>query len=301
VTHNHPEGIKGAKATAAAIYLARVGEQQEKTREETDASIKDYIQSKYGYDLSRTLDEIRPGYRFNETCQETVPEAIIAYLESDGFEDAIRNAVSLGGDADTLAAITGSIAEAEYGVWDGLFKVAIRYLDDNLLSVINEWLDRGLPTGVRLTNSMDWKNALERVGRGKMAVKEIHTPHKIKTNFHISEPQMLLLRRGINPQQMEDKWFAYFENGRICFHRSWTGVKIYEAEVQKSDSGYIIPEITVERDENIYRGADDAEDIQTFYYLVGVGLLGLELDFPGNDGSGADLLHGWSQFGRMML
>ena len=106
VTHDHPEGIKGARATAAAIYLARTGV--------TKAGIKDYIETKYGYDLSRTLDVIRPRYRFNESCQGTVPEAIIAFLESDGFEDAIRNAISLGGDSDTLAAITGGIAEAYY-------------------------------------------------------------------------------------------------------------------------------------------------------------------------------------------
>jgi len=88
VTHNHPEGIKGAQATASAIFLARTGETKE--------AIKTYIERQYGYDLGRTLDEIRPNYVFNETCQETVPQAIIAFLESTGFEDAIRNAVSLG-------------------------------------------------------------------------------------------------------------------------------------------------------------------------------------------------------------
>jgi len=89
VTHNHPEGIKGAQATAAAIFLARKGQ--------TKGDIKAYVESKYGYDLSRTLDEIRPNYHFNESCQETVPEAITAFLESVDFEDAIRNAISLGG------------------------------------------------------------------------------------------------------------------------------------------------------------------------------------------------------------
>ena len=106
VTHNHPEGIKGAKATAAAIYLAAHG--ADKT------AIADHIRANY-YPLGRTLDEIRPGYRFDGTCQGSVPESIQAFLESDSFESAIRNVISLGGDADTMGAITGSIAWAYYG------------------------------------------------------------------------------------------------------------------------------------------------------------------------------------------
>ena len=107
ITHNHPEGIKGAQATAAAIFMARTG----KTKNE----IRDYITSRFGYDLSQTCDEIRPTYRFNETCQETVPQAIVAFLESTDFESCIRLGVSLGGDTDTLCAIAGAIAEAFYG------------------------------------------------------------------------------------------------------------------------------------------------------------------------------------------
>jgi ADP-ribosylglycohydrolase len=105
-THNHPEGIKGAQAVAAAIYLSRFGSVKQE--------IRDIITENFGYDLSRTLDEIRPGYTFNETCQKTVPEAITCFLEGENFEDAIRKAIWLGGDSDTLACITGSIAEAYY-------------------------------------------------------------------------------------------------------------------------------------------------------------------------------------------
>lgn len=105
VTHNHPEGIKGAEATAAAVFLAKAGTDRE--------SIGGYICDNY-YSLSQTLDELRPGYYFNETCQNTVPQAIIAFLESTDYEDAIRNAISLGGDSDTLAAITGAIAWSYY-------------------------------------------------------------------------------------------------------------------------------------------------------------------------------------------
>ncbi len=105
VTHNHPEGIKGAEATAAAIFLARTGTSKE--------DIGKYIGDHY-YNLSQTLDEIRPTYWFNETCQNTVPQAMIAFLESESYEDAVRNAVSLGGDSDTLAAITGAVAWSYY-------------------------------------------------------------------------------------------------------------------------------------------------------------------------------------------
>ena len=106
ITHNHPEGIKGAQAVAAAIFLARTGK--------TKAEIKEYVETRFGYDLNRTCDEIRPGYAFEESCQGTVPEAIIAFLDSTDFESAVRLAVSLGGDSDTLACITGGIAEAYY-------------------------------------------------------------------------------------------------------------------------------------------------------------------------------------------
>jgi len=134
VTHNHPEGIKGAQATAAAIFLARNG----KSKKE----IKDYIENRYGYDLSRTLDEIRPAYKFDVSCQGTVPEAIIAFLESADFEDAIRNAISLGGDSDTLAAITGSIAEVAYGIPKKIKAKAISLLDEPLLEVLNRWQEK---------------------------------------------------------------------------------------------------------------------------------------------------------------
>jgi ADP-ribosylglycohydrolase len=112
VTHNHSEGIKGAEATAAAIFLGRTGHSK--------AEIRAYVENEFHYDLSRTCDEIRPTYRHVESCQETVPEAITAFLEGDSFEDVIRTAVSLGGDCDTLTCIAGSIAEGFYGVPENL-------------------------------------------------------------------------------------------------------------------------------------------------------------------------------------
>lgn len=132
VTHNHPEGIKGAEATAVAIYLARSGYSIEE--------IQQHISTKY-YPMDFTLDEIRDTYEFNETCQDTVPQALKAFFESLDFEDAIRNAISIGGDSDTLAAITGGIAEAYYGVPQDIKDKALNYLNEDLLKIVNRFYD----------------------------------------------------------------------------------------------------------------------------------------------------------------
>jgi len=132
VSHNHSEGIKGAEAVAVAIFMAGRGF--------TKSEIRDKINSKY-YKLDFTIDEIRDTYEFNETCQETVPQAIVAFLESNSFEDAIRIAISVGGDSDTLAAITGAIAEAYYDVPELMKNKAIAYLDDDLKRIYYEWVE----------------------------------------------------------------------------------------------------------------------------------------------------------------
>ena len=131
VSHNHPEGIKGAEATAAAIFLARTGNSKEE--------IKAYIEDNFGYDLSRTCDEIRPDYHHVETCQETVPEAITAFLEGESFEDVIRTAVSLGGDCDTLTCIAGAIAEGFYGVPDELKQECRTRLPEELRVILTRF------------------------------------------------------------------------------------------------------------------------------------------------------------------
>ena len=131
VTHNHPEGIKDAEATASAIYLARTGS--------TKAEIKAYIEANFHYDLSRTCDEIRPTYRHVESCQETVPEAITAFLEGNNFEDVIRTAVSLGGDCDTLTCIAGSMAEGFYGVPEELKQQCREKLPEDLRKVLRRF------------------------------------------------------------------------------------------------------------------------------------------------------------------
>ena len=131
ITHNHPEGIKGAEATAVAIFMARTGS----TKEE----IKEYIINEFQYDLSRTCDEIRPDYYHTELCQQTVPEALTAFFEGNDFEDVIRTAVSLGGDCDTLTCIAGSIAEAFYGVPEELKKDVHERVDEGLLEILNNF------------------------------------------------------------------------------------------------------------------------------------------------------------------
>jgi len=133
VTHNHPEGIKGAQSTALAIFLARQGHPKDAIREE--------IVERFGYDLDRTLEEIRPSYHFDVSCQGSVPEALIAFFESDDYEDAIRKAISLGGDSDTIACITGGIAEAFYGgVPDPIATSARTYLPEEFIEIIDEFM-----------------------------------------------------------------------------------------------------------------------------------------------------------------
>lgn len=134
VTHNHPEGIKGACAVAGAVFLGRMNHGKRE--------IRDYVTGKYGYDLDRPLADIRETYHFDVTCQGSVPEAIIAFLESVDFEDAVRNAIWLGGDADTQAAMAGSIAEAFYGgVSEDMAQQALSRLDGNLYYKFRSWQD----------------------------------------------------------------------------------------------------------------------------------------------------------------
>lgn len=164
VSHNHPEGIKGAEATASAIYMARNGASKEE--------IKKYIESEFHYDLDRTLNQIRPYYHMDETCQKTVPEAIIAFLEAEDFEDAIRNAVSLGGDTDTLGAITGSIAEAYFGIPAILIAECKARIDKGLMSSVLEEFDHVLGRVDGENSRID--SGLERNGAIEAAIDRLY-------------------------------------------------------------------------------------------------------------------------------
>ena len=128
-THNHPEGIKGAQATALAILMARTGVGKEDIRKE--------IEDEFGYDLNFTCDEIRPSYTWGGTCQDSVPQAIVAFLDGKDFEDCIRNAISIGGDSDTIGCITGSIAEAFFGIPEGIREKGLSYLPQHFAEIVN--------------------------------------------------------------------------------------------------------------------------------------------------------------------
>ncbi len=135
VTHNHPEGIKGGQSVAAAVFLARTGESKKE--------IRSYIETRFGYDLSRSVDEIRPDYTFDVSSQGTVPPAIRSFLESTDYEDAVRTAISLGGDSDTLACITGGVAQAFYGgvplpIQDKVYSI----LDQRLASITRRFMEK---------------------------------------------------------------------------------------------------------------------------------------------------------------
>lgn len=131
VTHNHPEGVKGAESVAAAICLARHGASK--------SDIKVYIESEFGYSLSRTLDEIRPSYRHVEDCMHTMPEAFTCFLEADDYESAIRNVMYIGGDTDTLGAITGAVAEAMWGIPEQIASAADAFLPEDIRSVLSRF------------------------------------------------------------------------------------------------------------------------------------------------------------------
>ena len=155
VTHDHPEGIKGAQAVAAAIFLARAGAEKER--------IAGFVSKTFGYDLDRTLDEIRPGYGFYEICQRSVPEAVIAFLEGDSYEDVIRKAVSLGGDSDTIACMAGSIAEAYFGMPEELKEEALSRLDPPMRDIVHEFRSfyrkhSGMPFD-------GWEEEIEKIGK----------------------------------------------------------------------------------------------------------------------------------------
>ena len=241
VTHNHPEGIKGAEVTASAIYMARTG----KSKEE----IKQYITDEFGYDLSRTLDEIRPGYHHVESCQETVPEAVTAFLEGKDFEDVVRNAVSLSGDCDTLTCIAAGIAEAFYGIPIALIGECLMRIEDDMQEILerfDEFIGRTKPEKENYLDNkslnyafnlfMDAENEekriecfteffnvlTERISEGALAptpfvdvngtLSKSFDPNKIKTGDTIEVKDEVRLRIDTMKDSADNKWIPLFMN-----------------------------------------------------------------------------------------
>ena len=196
VTHNHPEGIKGAEATASAIFMARNGSSKDE--------IRSYIIREYGYDLSRTCDEIRPGYHHVESCQKTVPEAVTAFLEGIDFEDVIRTAVSLGGDCDTLTCIAGSMAEAMYGVPEEIRAECRKRLPEDMLEV----LDRFQRILIQRKEGMKWR-------------EERNNRRKARNRYHIekTDSNTYVDNRRIKPEYCH----AFINN--ISFPKSLEEIK----------------------------------------------------------------------------
>ena len=185
VTHNHPEGIKGAEATASAIFMARTGKGKDE--------IRDYIVREFDYDLTRTCDEIRPAYHHDESCQRTVPEAITAFLEGADFEDVIRTAVSLGGDCDTLTCIAGGIAEAFYGVPDELIAACRDRLSKDILEVVDRFQQIVAPMHDSFLDGNEIiEAAIDRFGNGRNRKNYVAVldaiAKRIRENGHLMIP-----------------------------------------------------------------------------------------------------------------
>ena len=250
VTHDHPEGIKGAEALASAIFIARVGG----TRDD----IRAYVTEEFGYDLARTCDSIRPGYRFDVSCQGSVPEAIIAFLDSRDFEDAVRNAISLGDDSDTIGAMAGSIAEAFYGVPVELKMKCESMLPPDLREILRNFAENHLPDDLPKRNGKvaergDWKTSEMPEKKERFILKR-----------HFNDRRMAALRCGHIPEQMEDKWFWYMQGDTLYAHRSWTGFCIYRIDFKPDDNHFV----TVNRDQEQYTCTSIEEDAEKLNKLL---------------------------------
>jgi len=242
ITHNHPEGIKGAQATAAAIYMARTCS--------TKQEIKKYIERKYGYNLSRTCNEIRPAYRFNESCAGTVPEAIIAFLDSSDFETAIRLAVSLGGDSDTLTCITGGIAEAFYGMTNSIPKTTIseykliyfeeetiNRLPENLKKVVSEFYQT-----IVSKNKLFWaKNDSRTVWCEEQWIKTKLDDKKLDEESYRS------FLKSYGPD-WDMRFGVYYEDGWHYIYRSNFLVKKFKFQKQDDGQYHLIESYSTQRE-----------------------------------------------------
>ena len=253
ITHNHPEGIKGAQATAAAVWMARNG----KSKEE----IRAYTEGRFGYDLHKTYAYWHPIYGWEASCQGTVPQAVICFLDSTDFEDAIRKAVSLGGDSDTLACITGGIAEAFYG---GVPKeIATKVLDllpEKMQDVLIEMQEKTAYGRICPIDDDRIRKPAAGEKRKRMATRDSWQTRpmpdknvKVPMELRLTDNQMRDILYGHIPAAMEDRWFMYCGDNKIRYFRSWSGICIYEADFAEVGNGYEITALTVNQDPAEYK------------------------------------------------
>ncbi len=220
VTHNHPEGVKGAQAVALSIFLAKKGYTKEQIRQE--------IEKRFGYDLSRTLEECAQDYTFDVTCQGSVPEAIIAFLDSTDFESAIKNAILLRGDADTQACIAGSIAEAYYkNIPTRLHRKAYEILPKEFVAIIKQFY-HSKNSKIEEISSNDFHFIY--------SYKTVKISDIYSQKIIFSKQQYKTIQYGFNATQMEDKWDIEFVNDKLYYIRSWIGSVIYIAYFKNLNS-----------------------------------------------------------------
>lgn len=256
ITHSHPEGIKGAQATAAAVWMARKG----KTREE----IRDYVERRFGYDLHKTYEYWHPVYEWDSSCQGTVPQGIICVLDSRDFEDAIRKAVSLGGDSDTLACITGGVAEAFYrGIPGDIVTKVLDVLPDKFLDVlraVQEKTDYGVLCPIddgRVSGKSEVKKKRVAAADSWQTSPMPERNVKLPMDLRLTDRQMAAILCGHIPSGMEDRWFMYCGDNKIRYFRSWTGVCIFEANFEQRYDGFEVTVLTVNQDPGEYRDSPE--------------------------------------------
>ncbi len=229
ITHNHPEGIKGAEATSVAIFLARSGKNL--------LEIRDYITRNY-YSIDFTLDGIRDSYKFNESCQDTVPQALEAFFESTSFEDAIRNAISIGGDSDTIAAITGGIAEAYYGIPTDIRKHALTFLDERLLKILVEFENK-------------YPSKMEKVQDDKSVAFERSKEAKVDTG---SRADMMLSSVEVADKELKDSTVESEETtSKQLFNHLFEACNILRGPINQDEyKSYVTPILFFKRISDVY-------------------------------------------------
>jgi len=285
ITHNHIEGIKGAQAVALSIFLARKGHAKEQIRYE--------IEKRFDYDLSRTLKECVQDYTFDVTCQGSVPEAIIAFLDSSDFESAIKNAILLKGDADTQACIAGGIAEAYY-----------KKIPTRLHCRAYELLPKEFVATIKQFYQSQKSEKQEIFNKDFQFIYSYITMDISSQKIIFSKQQYEKMKDGFMAEQMEDKWDIKFSNDKLYFSRSWTGDVIYIAYFKESGSiffknnKYKLYRLDINRNDSEYSETDDVYDLSICVYLIERLLLNQQVAYPFRKDVKYPELEAWSNTGR---